>query len=227
MNASAASLFEPLSNNTLRGRIAEKLRDAMLSGTLKEGERIIERRLAEQFATSLTAVREALIELETEGLVLKKPNASTYVRKLTRDAAEKIFAVRGVLEALAVEEAARRAGPAHVQELERIYLDLVDAARGKNPRQFIETDFALHQRIWHISDNECLEMTLRRVTLPVFGNTAVRIITRHPIDLVYDAQLHAPILEAIKAGDPVAARTALTCATQLWLTQVRSAIPED
>lgn len=199
----------------------------MLSGALKEGERIVERRLAEQFATSLTAVREALIELETEGLVFKKPNSATHVRKLTREEGEKIFAVRGVLEALAAEEAARMAGFEEVQELERIYLELLDAARGKNPRQFIETDFALHQKIWHTSGNECLETALRRVTLPVFGNTAVRILTRNPIDLVYDAQLHVPILEAIKAGDPVAARTAVTSAMKLWSTQVCSAISVD
>src|SRR3954454_4208601 len=97
-----ASPFQPLSAPTLRSQIAERLRNAILCTSLKEGQKIVERKLALQFATSLTAVREALIELETEGLVTKKPNAATYITRLTKRSAEEIFAVRRLLEPAAV-----------------------------------------------------------------------------------------------------------------------------
>jgi len=95
-----------LPSYSLRGRIAETLREAILNGTLEEGQRLVERSLAAQLGASLTAVREALIELEMEGFIQKRRNASTYVTKLTLEDAEKIFAVRSALEAYAVEQAA-------------------------------------------------------------------------------------------------------------------------
>ena len=112
-------VFERLSSSTLRERIVEKLKTAILTGTLREGDRLVERQLAAQFQTSLTAVREALIQLETEGFVSKKPNAATHVTKLSMEAAEKISAVRRILEVFAVEEAAR-CGRQHHMRRERL-----------------------------------------------------------------------------------------------------------
>jgi DNA-binding GntR family transcriptional regulator len=125
-------VFERLSRTTLRERIVEKMKTAILIGALREGDRLVERQLAAKFETSLTAVREALIQLETEGFVSKKPSAATHVTKLSMEAAEKIFAVRRILETFAVEEAARLASPEQVQRLEAAYLELLDTARTHN-----------------------------------------------------------------------------------------------
>ena len=216
------AVFEQLTNTTLRGRIAEKLRDAILNGSLKEGERLVERKLAAQFATSLTAVREALIELESEGFVIKRPNAATYVTRLTLEAAEHVFAVRRVLEVYALEEAAHRATPEHVRELEKLYMDLLDAARASDTRRFIETDFSVHEAMWRISGNDYLVAALRRVVLPVFAASSIRIAASRPYDLLEDAQLHAPLLDAIRAKDPARARTAVLVAMEQWLEEVRA-----
>ena len=78
-----------------------------MDGTLKTGERIVERKLAAQFGASLAVVREAIIQLEAEGFITKWPNTSTHVTRLSLAETEKIFAVRKVLEGFAVEEAAR------------------------------------------------------------------------------------------------------------------------
>src|SRR6185295_16337380 len=104
-------VFEKLTNNTLRGRIAEQMRSAILNGSLAAGQRIVERTSAAEFGASLTSVREAIIQLESEGFITKKPNASTYVTQLSLPEAEKIFAVRRVLEEFAIQEAARLATP--------------------------------------------------------------------------------------------------------------------
>src|SRR6266852_9971407 len=93
--------FERLPSSSLRGRNAEALRDAILNGTLAEGQRLVERSLAAQLGASLTAVREALIELEMEGFITKRPNAATYVTKLTEADVRKIYAVRRILEGFA------------------------------------------------------------------------------------------------------------------------------
>ncbi|MFN7938709.1 MAG: GntR family transcriptional regulator [Bryobacteraceae bacterium] len=214
--------FEQLSSPTLRVRIAEKLREAILNGTLREGERLVERKLAAEFATSLTAVREALIELESDGFVVKKPNSSTYVTKLTWEAAQHVFAVRRLLEVFAIEEAARLATPEDIASLEGLYLSLLDAARNEDVQLFIQRDFALHTAIWELARNECLSATLRRVALPIFAASAIRIATRGAFDLAQDAQLHLPLLDAIRLKDPVAARKAMEESMQAWLDQARA-----
>jgi DNA-binding FadR family transcriptional regulator len=70
----------------------------------------VERKLAARFGARLTAIREALIALESEVVIIKKPNSSTFTMNLTFEDPEKIFRIRRVLEAYAFEEAPRRAG---------------------------------------------------------------------------------------------------------------------
>ena len=214
-------VFEKLSSTTLRERIAEKIQEAILTGSLREGDRLVERKLAAQFETSLTAVREALIQLETEGFVTKKPNSATYVTKLSLEAAEKIFIVRKVLEAFAIEEAARTASPEQVQQLEGAYLELLDTARAQNAQAFILKDLALHEMIWQIASNEYLEVALRRIVHPIFAFTAIRILSCHPFDLLQDAHSHLPIIDAIKLKKPTAARDAFLAAVDDWLSKTK------
>ena len=213
-------LFERLTSSTLRGRVAEKIRDAILQGTVKQGERIVERQLASQFATSLTVVREALIQLESEGFVTKKPNATTHVTELSREAAKKIFSVRRVLEGFAVEEAARVISAQQCEHLDELYSELLASARIKNTEMFVRKDMALHEAIWRISGNEYLESTLRRIALPIFAFTAIRLASRHPFDLMKDAASHFAFLEALKNGDPEGARHHFLSALDEWLAKI-------
>ena len=108
--------FEKLSSKTLRGQIAQRLRDAILDGRLAPGDKLVERQLAAEFGASLTAVREAIIQLETEGFIIKRPNAATYVTKLSIEDIEKVFTLRMMLETHAIEEACRRATPEAVAD---------------------------------------------------------------------------------------------------------------
>src|SRR5215475_14121740 len=100
-------MFERLTPHTLRTRIATQIREAILTSKLKEGERLVERKLATALGASLTAVREALIELESEGFIVKNANLGTYVIKLSAEDVDKIFRVRRVVEAYAIAEAAQ------------------------------------------------------------------------------------------------------------------------
>src|SRR5579883_3469133 len=208
------AVFEKLPSNTLRGRIAEKMQQAILTGALREGEKLVERKLAAQFETSLTAVREALIT--------KKPNAATYVTKLSIDGAEKIFAVRRVLEAYTIEEAAHLVTPEQAQELEDCYLDLLDTARSQDAQVFILKDLGLHEKIWEIANNEYLQVALRRIIHPIFAFSAIRILSGRPFDLLEDAQSHLPIVEAIKSRNAEAARKAFLSALDDWFFKTKA-----
>ena len=91
--------------------VAESLREAILTGDLKPGETLVERRLSELLGVSKTPVREALISLAHTGLVTVVPNKGITVRKLTLDDVRKVYEVRLLLEPWAAT-ATTRAGDA-------------------------------------------------------------------------------------------------------------------
>jgi DNA-binding GntR family transcriptional regulator len=162
-------LAGPLAHQTVRGRFAEAIRRAILDGSLSQGERLVERKLASHFQISLSAVREALVELEAQGFVTKKPNAATYVTRFNNKDVAKIFDFRKLVETYAIEEAARQAEPEDVVLLERLYLDLLDAARSSDVALFVQKDLALHEAVWQMSRNEYVTSALERAVRPFFS----------------------------------------------------------
>jgi DNA-binding GntR family transcriptional regulator len=222
-----AVVFERLTAKTLRGQIAHNIRHAILNGSLKPGERLVERKLASEFGASLTAVREAVIELETEGFITKRPNAFTYVTKLSIGEIEKVFALRKVLETYAIQEAARMATPEIISELEVTYLQMVDSARRRDLRAYIHEDLLWHETIWRAAENEFAMAALRRIIVPLFTFTAIRFHGGNPFDMLSDAMSHLPVLEAVKAGDAETAGAAAISAMDGWLQGIRDYMKND
>src|SRR5688572_2426760 len=85
----------------LRLKVEEVLRQAIIDGRLAPGERLTERRLTEMTGVSRTLIREALRQLESQGLVSLIPNKGPVVRELTAAEGRDLYAIRGVLEGLA------------------------------------------------------------------------------------------------------------------------------
>ena len=222
-----ASVFEKLTTQTLRGQIVQRIRHAILNGTLKPGERLVERKLASEFGASLTAVREAVIELETDGFITKRPNAFTYVTKLSIAEIEKVFVLRKVLETHAIQEAARLASPEAISQLEVSYLQMIDSARRHDLRAYIHEDLLWHESIWRMADNEFVTAALRRIIVPLFTFTSIRFYGGSPFDLLADAMSHMPLLEAIKAHDPAMAGAAAVSAMEGWLQGIRDYLNND
>ncbi|MEW5974928.1 MAG: GntR family transcriptional regulator [Acidobacteriota bacterium] len=218
------AVFGKLTYTSLRGRIADEIQEAILNGTLHEGERIVEKKLAVQFSTSLTAVREALIELEAKGFVTKRPNFATHVIKFSHEDVEKIFAFRKVVEAHTVEEAALKATPEGLESLSRSYQELLEAAESKNAQLYLQKDLALHEVVWQISRNEYFEIALKRVVRPFFAFTVIWYRKSDPFDLVQDAHNHLSFVDPIRARDAQTARQAYLSALDEWYAQTWSYI---
>ena len=219
-------MFQKLTSHTMRNRIAQQIRKAILSGALREGERLVERKLASALGSSLTSVREALIELESEGFILKKINLGTYVNKMSMEDIEKIFEVRRVLESFAISEAALQGTAEQIAELEKIYFEMVDAARVKDARAFNRYDMQWHTHVWRMSGNEYLEAALRRAVLPFFAFVAIRISSLDRLSLLRDAHGHLPLIEAVKARDAEKAKLAFASTLDAWLSITRAEFAE-
>jgi DNA-binding GntR family transcriptional regulator len=214
--------FAKLSTRTLRNQIEDTLREAILRGSLHPGDRLVERRLSEEFGASLTAVREALISLEADGFVTKKTNSSTYVTEYSFQEAEKVFALRRVVEGYAIAEAIRLATSAQIDSIEDRYVAMVDAAGRGDHKLFLQKDYEWHEAIWQLADNEYLLTTLKRLILPVFAFSAIRLRAGSRLDLLTDAHRHRAMLDALRARDLGGAQDALNRATDEWLSILRA-----
>ena len=154
---------------TLRHRIVEEIRKSILNGSLVPGERLVERDLAVRLGTSLTVAREAVIQLEAEGLITKLPNSSTHVTELSPDDIGQIYSVRCVLEEYAFGEAAGHGRNQEIAQLDQLHQEAVRSAKAGNGRRYIQQDLAWHELVWQASHNPYLYDSLRRVVLPLFG----------------------------------------------------------
>jgi DNA-binding GntR family transcriptional regulator len=102
---------------TVRAMVAQKLREAIMSGTLKPGQRLVERELCEMTGVSRPSIREALRLLEADGLVNTVPHRGPMVSTISLEEARQLYDARAVLEGFAGRECARLRDPAVVRRI--------------------------------------------------------------------------------------------------------------
>ena len=98
------SLLDPVPKSTLRARIAERLRGAILAGDIPPGAPLVETALSERFDVSRGPLREALRQLIEEGLVVTVPYTGTHVAALSVDDVHEIYSLRTAIEIFAIEQ---------------------------------------------------------------------------------------------------------------------------
>lgn len=123
----------------LRRQVLDELRHSIISGRLNPGERLIERELISMMGVSRTVIREALRQLESEGLVAIIPNKGPVVRALTLEEARDLYAIRAVLEGLAASLFVQNATDAEVEKLSQALGAIGDAYDGGDPEHILET----------------------------------------------------------------------------------------
>ncbi|HZR56329.1 MAG TPA: GntR family transcriptional regulator [Terriglobales bacterium] len=123
----------------LRRQVLDELRQSIISGRSAPGNRLVERELIEMLGVSRTVIREALRQLETEGLIAILPNKGPIVRELTASEAKDLYSIRAVLEGLAARLFVQNASNAQVEELERELDRTANAYQSNDPEQILET----------------------------------------------------------------------------------------
>ncbi|HWK27956.1 MAG TPA: GntR family transcriptional regulator [Solirubrobacter sp.] len=104
-------------------RVRDLLEEAILAGELQPGERLRAEALAQRFGTSRTPIREALLQLEGQGLVQVEPNRGAVVRTFDRDDVHDLYEVRALLEPAAAARAASRITDADLERLDALCAD--------------------------------------------------------------------------------------------------------
>lgn len=137
----------------LREAVFEAVRDAIISGVLSPGERLMEVQLAEEMGVSRTPVREAIRKLETEGFIAMMPHKGAYVAGISAKDILDVFEVRAALEALAARLAAARITE---EELDKLRGAITKTDNMQNIEAVVASDTGFHNIIYQASRNEKL-----------------------------------------------------------------------
>ncbi len=185
----------------------EKLREAIVRGTIAPNSRLVESDVVTTFNMSRGAVRNALIRLEQEGLVVREPHRGARVRQVSDREANEILQARAVLEGLAVRLTAERIDEAGAERLRACLArhrellesgDLLGASVANADLHAALLDLSGHstaQRLIHGLNSQTVRYQYRTILIP--GRPAASVAE------------HAAIVEAVRAGDASAAEAAM------------------
>ena len=137
----------------LRDVVFKTLRDAILRGDLKPGERLMEMHLAEELGVSRTPIREAIRMLEQEGLAITIPRKGAQVAGMTEKDLYDVLEIRDALDELAVSKACEKVNKKSLSKLAEAMRDFEKSVASGNVRAIVSSDERFHDVIYAMTDN--------------------------------------------------------------------------
>jgi DNA-binding GntR family transcriptional regulator len=191
-----------------RDQVLERLRDAIIAGHFKPGDRLIERELCERMGVSRTSIREALRHLEAQHLIQVEPRRGPVVTRITRKQVAEIYEVRALLEAALVRRFAETATDAHITALRRIYENLRQARSSGDVSRIVVLTKRFIEHMMDVVDHELIGDMLRKLTARI---SVVRVLAiAVPGRLEESGRELAIVMEAIERRDGDLAARSLT-----------------
>ena len=204
----SSTLLRPVKTAPLSTRVFESLRDAIFAGKLKAGDPLRELHLAHELNVSQATVREALVQLEQLGLVVRTPNIGTHVTRMSREEVAERIELRIVLEERAMTQAAPRLGAPEFAELTRRIQRITDAIARDAYFEEAQADLGFHRYIWEQTGNRTLYRTLDQIAVPLFAFVSImRGANRQSLKEV--VQSHEGIVQALRPPSRKRIRLAL------------------
>lgn len=184
---------------TLREKILENIRDAIVSGSLKAGSRVSEPELAERYGISRTPIREAFRQLESEGYLTVIPRRGAIVSELSPKDVDDFYAIKSIMEGYAAKRACENLSEKDLTRLQTINNKLAELARIGDVKHFFKNHSDFHELFIKAADNEKLHeliaglvtkfQRLRFTSLSLPGRMEVSV------------QEHEKIIEAFRNKD--------------------------
>ncbi len=183
----------------LRDVVFHTLRQAILRGELKPGERLMEIHLAQKLGVSRTPVREAIRKLELEGLVRMIPRKGAVVAEITISDLEDVLEVRMALEELAVKLACRMLTPEQLDEIGGLADEFEQTLYGEDVGACAQADMRFHEAIYAATGNGRLVQILNNLREQMYRYRMEYLKDRDAHQQL--VQEHAEILEALADRD--------------------------
>jgi DNA-binding GntR family transcriptional regulator len=220
--------FSAPSSRTLSDHVTHQLRQAILTGKLKPGQRIVEREIAEAMNTSRGPVRDALKLLENERLVVRYPHKGTFVAWLSLKDAQEIYSLREAIESLAVDYAISNAAAEQIDELaELVETMAVQAERDYTQFEATDIDLEFHHTLCRISGHTRLLEAWEAL------NPQIRMLLLHHTTRLPDdfrdrgVEWHRQIVDAVRQQDVELAHRLLRKHLAASFQTVMESFPED
>ncbi|MEN1677963.1 MAG: GntR family transcriptional regulator [Planctomycetota bacterium] len=188
---------------TIREQVADRIRADVLSGRLTEGTSLREHALAKQYSVSRAPIRDALLQLTQEGLLVAKPNCGVRVAAVKPETQSLLVGLRRQVEEFALKNAFKHFTDEIIEKLDQTVARLRNACEAEDLAAIVENDMALHRTIIDTSGNP----EVLPIWLPIVSRMMLHY-GRHS-NIMDSHREHAAIVSAIRAGDQKAAIAAL------------------
>lgn len=149
-------IFEKEKRSTLPGQVANQIREAIKSGKLKPGDRLIETVLAREMNIGRNAVREAIRYIEKEGLIVTTPFKGAQVVEMSKNDLKDIYDVRNALETLALNTLAVKIDNEKNKVLDAVLKEMKAVSKKGNLQAIIDVDLKFHRTLCELSENKVL-----------------------------------------------------------------------
>ena len=169
----------------LREVVFKTLRQSILTGELKPGERLMEIHLAEKLGVSRTPIREAIRKLELEGLVTMIPRRGAEVAKISEKNLKDVLEVRTCLDSLAVRLACQRITDEQIDDLKKACDDFVLATKTGEATAITKADVKLHDVIVRATGNERLQQMIHTLSEQMY---------RYRFEYIKDVSTHEQLI---------------------------------
>ena len=208
INDELAAVLSMPEKRALSDDVASRLRAAILSGAFAPGERLREEALARALGVSRGPVREALAELERQGLVVINRNRGAVVAQLSRVDLEELYTLRLAIEELAIRRTAEAANPASIAQMRALIDSMRESiSRGITEQEAAELDLDFHDLIYDGANHRRLKDAWTNMRPQIH----VLLLNRNVADIDFREMLltsHEELLDGIARSDPdLAART--------------------
>jgi DNA-binding GntR family transcriptional regulator len=188
---------------TLREKILENIRDAIISGALTAGSRVSEPDLAERYGISRTPIREAFRQLESEGYLTVIPRRGAVVSEFSQKDVEEFYAIKSILEGYAARRACEKLTPKELDRLQAINDRLLDLASHNDIKAFFKVHNDFHDLFIKAADNEKLR---ELITSLVTRFQRLRLMSLSlPGRMKISIQEHEKIIDAFRKRDAATA----------------------
>ena len=184
---------------SLRGQVFDKIRSDILNGKYKRGEELVESSIGKELGISRTPVREAIRQLELEGLVQLVPNKGAFVTGISEKDVRDIYLIRARLEGLAARMAAKNITPELLDAMEETVVLSEYHAKKEHYEQVCEMDSKYHKLLYKASGSRILEHTLTDFHQYVQRVRMASIMKKRRMEKSNDE--HDAILTAIREHD--------------------------
>jgi DNA-binding GntR family transcriptional regulator len=215
----------PIARESVEDRVAQALRELIMSGQLAEGTPLVQRELAQRLGVSQTPVRLGLNELHRVGLVSVGETGRAFVSRLTREDLEEIYAARGGLEGLAARVGAAAVGPAELAEMRRLLGELERLAKDQDVDGYLRARWAFHAACYEAAGRPRLLGEVERLFWRAERYNRLVLSSRQRFrDSVKN---YRRFFEACKAGDPRQAEQVIEESTQWAVDLIWDSLPSE